>query len=193
MPYFFLMIVSIVGIIIFSNRFWIKRRVKYENIFYGILTFALIIALCGIIIKFIEYRNESNKLDFSEYTEIFEKDGKFYMFDSSGEIVEKQSTVGDIISDFFIKDVFDAKTGIPKEEAFKNNVIVVVISAILLVYWLTLLILYEKEEQLGYEELDDFSVLDYSVESLNSDTQLGVESYSDSTESLIKSSAINHC
>lgn len=53
--------------------------------------------------------------------------------------------------------------------------------------------LRESFDMLANEELDDFSVLDYSVESLNSDTQLGVEYYSDSTESLINSSAINQC
>lgn len=53
--------------------------------------------------------------------------------------------------------------------------------------------LREIFDTLASEESDEFSVLDYSVESLNSDTQLGVEYYSDSTQSLINSSAINQC
>ena len=160
MIYFFLMIALLVGIIIFANRFWVKRKVKKENLIYGIITLALIIALIANIIKFVEYKNEVNKLNFSKFTEIFEEQGEFYMFDSDGQIVKNQSTIADIMSDYFIKDVFDAKTVIPREEALKNNITVIVISAILFVYWLTLLILYEKEEQWEYEELDDLKLLE---------------------------------
>lgn len=160
MLYFFLMIILLVGIIIFGNRFWVKRKVKKENLIYGIITLALIIALIANIIKFIEYKNEANKLNFSKYTEIFEEQGEFYMLDSNGQIVKNQATIGDIMSNYFIKDVFDANTSIPKKEALKNNITVIVISAILFVYWLTLLILYEKEEQWEYEELDDLKLLE---------------------------------
>lgn len=160
MLYFFLMLVSLVGIIIFSNRFWIKRRVKKENIINAVITLVLIIVLIFTIIKFIEYKNNLNKLDFSEYTEVFEKEGRYYIMNSNGEIIEKQFSVGEVLYKYFVRDVFDAKTNIPKREAFKNNITVIVISAILFVYWLTLLILYEKEEQWKYEELDDLDLLD---------------------------------
>lgn len=160
MIYFFLIIILLIAIIIFANRFWVKRRVKNENLLYGIITIVLIIVLITTIIKFIEYKNKANRLDFSEYTEVFEKEGKFYMFDKNGQIIEKQSTIGDMISDYFVKDVFNANTNIPEKEAIKNNIIVIVISAILFVYWVTLLILFEKEEQYGYEELDDLKLLE---------------------------------
>ncbi|MGN1298794.1 MAG: DUF2207 family protein [Candidatus Scatovivens sp.] len=160
MIYFFLIIILLIAIIIFANRFWVKRRVKNENLLYGIITIVLIIVLIATIIKFIDYKNKANRLDFSEYTEVFEKEGKFYMFDKNGQIIEKQSTIGDMISDYFIKDVFNANTNIPEKEAIKNNIIVIVISAMLFVYWVTLLILFEKEEQYGYEELDDLKLLE---------------------------------
>lgn len=160
MLYFFLMICSLIGIIIFSNRFWIKRRVKKENLINAIITLVLIIALIFTIIKFIEYKNNLNKIDFSGYTEIFEKEGKIYIMNSNGQIIEKQTSVGDILYKYFVRDVFDAKTNIPREDALKNNITVIIISAILFVYWLTLLLLYEKEEKWGYEELDDLKLLE---------------------------------
>lgn len=43
------------------------------------------------------------------------------------------------------------------------------------------------------DEEDEFSVQDYSVKSLNSDTQLGLEYSSNSSTTLINSSAINQC
>lgn len=160
MTYFFLMIVSLIGIIIFGNRFWVKRRVKKENIINAAITIVLIIILIFTIINFIDYKNNLNKMDFSKYTEVFEIDGYVYMIDSNGKIIEKQTSVGEMLYDYFVSDVFDARIDIPKNEALKNNITVIVISAILFVYWLTLLVLYEKEEKFGYGEQDDLKILE---------------------------------
>ena len=53
--------------------------------------------------------------------------------------------------------------------------------------------LRETFEMLINGEDDEFSVQDYSIKSLNTDTQLGVEYYSDASNTLINSSAINQC
>lgn len=160
MLYFFLMIFLSMGIIIFFNRFLVKRRVKKENLVNAGITLVLIIALIFTIIKFIEYKNNLNKLNFSEYTEFFQKEGKYFIINSDGEVIEKQFSVGEVLYKYFVRDVFDAKTGIPKEDALKNNITVIIISGILFVYWLTLLMIYEKEEKIGYEELDDLELLE---------------------------------
>ena len=53
--------------------------------------------------------------------------------------------------------------------------------------------LRETFEMLINDVGDEFSVQDYSIKSLNTDTQLGVEYYSDASNTLINSSAINQC
>jgi len=53
--------------------------------------------------------------------------------------------------------------------------------------------LRESFEMLINEEKDEFSVEDYSIKSLNTDNQLGLEYYSDSSKTLINSSIINQC
>ena len=53
--------------------------------------------------------------------------------------------------------------------------------------------LRESFDMLVNGEDDEFSVQDYSIKSLDTDTQLGVEYYSDASKTLINSSAINQC
>lgn len=159
MKYFFGIIICILGILIFTNRFFVKRGIKKEKI----INISLIVVLVGLLIinitNFIKYKNEIYRIPYKEDLEILEEKGFFYMFDEKGNIVVKDATIGEIISDFFIKDVFDGRKNISNQEYTKNNIIIVTISGLLFVYWLILLIIYEKEDKYRYTKKDDLELL----------------------------------
>ena len=69
--------------------------------------------------------------------------------------VEETTTIGEFLYHSFVRNVFSANTGINQIEFLKNNVIIIVVSAILLVYWITLLLLYEREQVSGYKIVED--------------------------------------
>ena len=159
MKYFLGIIFCILGILIFINRFFVKRRIKHEKIMNILFIVVFIVFLIINIINFIEFK-ENLEMPYTEELEIFEEKGSFYVFDKNGNVVRKNATIGEMLSNFFIKDVFDGTINISKNEYIKNNIIIVTISALLLVYWFVLLILYEKEEEYKYEQQDDIELLE---------------------------------
>ena len=158
MIYFFGIIFCVLGILIFVNRFYIKRGIKKEKIINILLVCLLVCFLVFNIFKFIDYK-EKLKIPYKEELEILEEKGSFYLFDANGNIYEKEATIGEMIKFFFIEDVFDGRKNISSQEYTKNNIIIVTISGMLFVYWLVLLIIYEKEDKCRYTKKDELELL----------------------------------
>ena len=90
--------------------------------------------------------------------DILEEEGTYYLLDENGEVIKVKTTIGKFISYFFKRDVFNGSTNITYQNYIKNNISILVIGGVLFIYWLTLLLLYEKEDKAAYKQLDDMDL-----------------------------------
>lgn len=139
-------------ILVLGNRTWVKRNNVVASSLWGALTVILIAVLVFEIIEFKDYKEENNGV-------IIEQK-KYQILDASGNVIVDGATIWDYIFGPFHENAFDARTEISREKFVENNVVVGVSASILIVYWVSLLLLFEREENCGVEVKDDLMLLE---------------------------------
>ncbi len=158
--YLILSIFCVLGVIVLTNRAWLKRNKAVERNIY-LASILLLIALFSFSIgKYNVKKAELIKVK-DQYFDIMEEEGEFFFFDSNGNVVKEYKTIGEVLTDFFVSEEWNGKTGISIEEYKKNNKEIVTLSTVLFLYWILLLLIFERENDIEeYEELDDLKLLD---------------------------------
>ena len=149
---FFILKISIllIGILIIGNRAWVKRKIPVKGAFWGGLT---IILTAVLIFSMIEYAQNKPKI------ESLKEDKKFQIVDMNGNIIMENANWFDLLFGDFNEPVINTAAKVSEEEQKENNVIIGLATGLLVLYWVALLYLYEKEENVVVEQKDDIEML----------------------------------
>ena len=127
-----------------------RKRYKYLKIIEFIICAFFVSLLFSTILEYhnlksdIKKRIENDSIMGAQITE----------YNIDGTIGETMS-IGEYMVKHFVRNVYDGRTNISQAEYLKNNIIIIVITCIFLIYWITLLLLFEKEEVTGYKITED--------------------------------------
>ena len=127
-----------------------RKRDKFLKIIEFIICAFFVFLLFSTVIEYqnlkseIKNRIENDKLMGSQITE----------YNLNGTVGETIS-IGEYMVKHFVKNIYDGRTNISPTDYLKNNIKIVVITCIYIIYWITLLLLYEKEEVTGYKIVED--------------------------------------
>jgi len=142
----------LIGILIIGNRAWVKRKIPVRGAAWGGVTLLLIVLL---IVTMVDYAQNKTEID------VKEDDGrkKYQIVDMAGNVIVEDATLFDFLFGDFNKPVIDTSAKVDEKEQVENNVIIGLAAGILALYWIALLIIYEKEENVAVEQKDDFEML----------------------------------
>lgn len=145
-------VLLLIGILIIGNRAWVKRKIPVKGAFWGGFTLILVVLLAFTMIDYAQ--NKQN-------VEIQKNDGekKYQIVDMAGNVIVEDATLFDFLFGDFNKAVVDTSAKVSEKEQIENNIVIGLASGILILYWISLLVIYEKEENVTVEQKDDFEML----------------------------------
>ena len=127
-----------------------RKRNKYLKILELLICMFFTLILFKTVIAYNDLKLEIRNYILNDT--IFGTEMTDYNLDGTkGETI----TIGKYMAKHFIRNVYDGRTNITQVEYLKNNIIIIVVTCIYLVYWITLLLLFEKEEVSGLKIIED--------------------------------------
>lgn len=156
MLFVFICVILFSIILLISNDIMFNKRRK---IWIKIIEFFICIFLIINIFKgAYYYMTLRNNFEYSlKNSSLF--GSSLTVYNMNGE-VQKETTIGQFLYDSFVRNVIVNEIDTKSPEYVKANIFICVISAILFIYWITLLLLFEKEEKLGYKIVDDKKIFE---------------------------------
>lgn len=76
-----------------------------------------------------------------------------------GEKIENVS-IGSLLYGAFVREAFNGSTGISSIEFLKNNLVIIIATIILIIYWITLLLLFEREDVTYCKVIEDEKIFE---------------------------------
>ena len=132
-----------------------RKRNKYLKILELLICMFFTLILFKTVIAYNDLKLEIRNYILNDT--IFGTEMTDYNLDGTkGETI----TIGKYMAKHFIRNVYDGRTNITQVEYLKNNIIIIVVTCIYLVYWITLLLLFEKEEVSGLKIIEDEKIFE---------------------------------
>lgn len=141
-------------LIVANDIMFNKRRNKLLKVLEFIICILLIVYIFINASNYISMKNnlenqiKNNQLFVSEVT-VYNMDGTAY-----------KMTIGDFLYNNFVTTVFENDIDTKNNEYIEGNNLILFVSGILFLYWIILLILFEKEEKVGYKLVEDEKIFE---------------------------------